>query len=175
MYECPDAVLDATQIPGKRLSAFVSFGDEGNEYNEYDRHLCIECSFAWRVLHLFFKSHYRFEDWMRDNSPANRNELKLHLVLSTLEHYWRDNKKVEDSLLVFVGIDEYQRLGQDNLNSLLHVLCTNSSRNAHSKLTFFSMLAGTDLNMTRIVRTSRHAHKVSFILAEYPAFLITLL
>jgi len=101
---------------------------------------------------MFFKAHYSFEDWMRNRSPKNRSKLTLRLALSIVERYW--SQKTKENILVFVGIDEYQKLDQEKLNSLLDNLCDCSCRSTGSKLSFFCMLAGTDLNMTRIARTS---------------------
>ncbi|KAJ8326702.1 hypothetical protein O5D80_004156 [Batrachochytrium dendrobatidis] len=76
----------------------------------------------------------------------------MQLALSTIELYW--SQKTRDSILLFVGVDEYQKLGQDEPSSLLDILCDSSYRAKVSRLTFFCMLAGTDLNMIRIARTS---------------------
>jgi hypothetical protein len=153
MEECATTVLDMTQILGQRISGIVSFGNDGNAYSSLDDILGIQCSFAWRVLHMFFKAHhFNFELWMRNKSPKNRNMLTLRLALSVIEFHW--SQKTEDNILVFVGIDEYQKLGQDKLNALLGSLCDCSRSSTQSKLSFFCMLAGTDLNMTRIARTS---------------------
>ena len=152
LEECATTVLDMTQIPGRRMSGIVSFGNDGNAYGEFDELLGIQCSFAWRVLHMFFKAHYSFSKWMREKSPNNKQQMTLEMALSVIESHWR--QKTEDNILVFVGIDEYQILGQEKLNSLLSKLCDSSCRTEKSKLSFFCMLAGTDLNMTRIARTS---------------------
>jgi hypothetical protein len=152
MQECASTVLDMTLIPGIRKSGIVSFGNDGNSYGRFDDLLGIQCSFAWRVLHMFFKAHYRFEYWMREKSPKNRREMSLDLALSVIEQHW--SQVTEENILVFIGIDEYQKLGQYKLNSLLDILCDVSYRSTDSKLSFFCMLAGTDLNMTRIARTS---------------------
>ena len=152
MEECASTVLNMTLIPGKRISGIVSFGNDGNSFGQFDELLGIQCSFAWRVLHMFFKAHYSFEDWIREKSPKNRRQMSLKLALSVIEQHW--SQKTKESILVFIGIDEYQRLGQDKLNSLLDNLCDVSCRTTDSKLSFFCMLAGTDLNMTRIARTS---------------------
>ncbi|EPZ33843.1 hypothetical protein ROZALSC1DRAFT_30715 [Rozella allomycis CSF55] len=152
LNECSTSVLDMTHIPGKRISGIVSFGNDGNAYGQFDEILGIHCSFAWRVLHLFFKAHYGYQDWMRNKSPKNRTALTLKLALSIIERYWCE--RVDGNLLVFVGIDEYQKLSQKDLNDLLDILCDASYRSSHSTLSFFCMLAGTDLTMTRIARTS---------------------
>ncbi|KAI8891700.1 hypothetical protein BC833DRAFT_613454 [Globomyces pollinis-pini] len=102
---------------------------------------------------MFFKAHYGFEDWMRDKSPKNRNSLTLNLALRIIEAFWREKTK-ESNILVFVGIDEYQKLGQEKLIHLLDSLCNSLKRPSGSHLSFFCMLAGTDLNMTHIARTS---------------------
>ncbi|OAJ40153.1 hypothetical protein BDEG_23916 [Batrachochytrium dendrobatidis JEL423] len=99
MTECSTTVLDMTGIQGKRFSAIVSFGNDGNSYGEIDKLLGIKCSFAWRVLHSFFKAQYKFDVWMREKSPKNRKRFTM-------------------------------------------------------RLTFFCMLAGADLNMIHIARTS---------------------
>ncbi|KAK5667760.1 hypothetical protein QVD99_005605 [Batrachochytrium dendrobatidis] len=152
MTECSTTVLDMTKIQGKRLSAIVSFGNDGNAYGEIDKLLGIKCSFAWRLLHSVFKAQYKFDDWMRRKSPINRTGLTMQLALSTIELYW--SQKTRDNILLFVGVDEYQKLGQDELSSLLDILCASSYRAKVSRLTFFCMLAGTDLIMIRIARTS---------------------
>jgi hypothetical protein len=97
MEECAATVLDRTQIAGKRISGIVSFGNDGNAYGKIDEFLGIQCSFAWRVLHMFFKAHYSFEDWMRQKSPTNRIVLTLRMAFSTIEHYWR--QRTEDNIL----------------------------------------------------------------------------
>ncbi|KAJ8330724.1 hypothetical protein O5D80_001235 [Batrachochytrium dendrobatidis] len=152
MTECSTTVLDMTGIQGKRLSAIVSFGNDGNAYGEIDKLLGIKCSFAWRLLHSVFKAQYKFDDWMRRKSPINRTGLTMQLALSTIELYW--SQKTRDNILLFVGVDEYQKLGQDELSSLLDILCASSYRAKVSRLTFFCMLAGTDLNMIRIAQSS---------------------
>ena len=152
LNECAATVLDRIQIAGKRISGIISLGNDGNAYGEIDNILGIQCSFAWRVLHMFFKAHYSFDEWMRLKSPMNREALTLSMALSTIEHYWR--QRTQDNILVYVGIDEYQKLGQEKLNSLLDILCDCSYRGEMSKLSFFCMLAGTDLNLTRIARAS---------------------
>ncbi|KAJ8327980.1 hypothetical protein O5D80_003366 [Batrachochytrium dendrobatidis] len=76
----------------------------------------------------------------------------MQLALSTIELYW--SQKTRDSILLFVGVDEYQKLGQDEPSSLLDILCDSSYRAKVSRLTFFCMLAGTDLNMIRIAQPS---------------------
>ncbi|KAI8894633.1 hypothetical protein BC833DRAFT_623785 [Globomyces pollinis-pini] len=50
MQECATTVLDMTQIPGKRISGIVSFGNYGNAYGKFDELLGIQCSLAWRDL-----------------------------------------------------------------------------------------------------------------------------
>ncbi|KAK5664495.1 hypothetical protein QVD99_000034 [Batrachochytrium dendrobatidis] len=152
MTECSTTVLDMTKIQGKRLSAIVSFGNDGSAYGEIDKLLGIKCSFAWRVLHSLFKAQYKLDVWMREKSPKNRSELTMTLALSTIELYW--SRETQDDILLFVGVDEYQKLCQDELSSLLDILCDSSHCSTTSKLTFFCMLAGTDLNMTRIARSS---------------------
>ncbi|KAJ8323122.1 hypothetical protein O5D80_008180 [Batrachochytrium dendrobatidis] len=152
MTECSTTVLDMTKIQGKRLSAIVSFGNDGNSYGEIDKLLGIKCSFAWRVLHSFFKAQYKFDVWMREKSPINRSGLTMQLALSTIELYW--SQKTQDNILVFVGVDKYRKLCQDELSSLLDTLCDSSYCSTTSRLTFFCMLAGADLNMIRIARTS---------------------
>jgi Cdc6-like AAA superfamily ATPase len=152
MEECAATVFDRTQIPGHRVSGIISFGNDGNLYGQFDELLGIQCSFSWRVLHMFFKAHYSFEDWMHIKSPTNRSKLTLRLALSVVERYW--SQKTKENILVLVGIDEFQKLDQEKLNSLLDILCDCLCRSAVSKLSFFSMLAGTDLNMTRIARAS---------------------
>ncbi|KAL5040646.1 hypothetical protein RTP6_7847 [Batrachochytrium dendrobatidis] len=152
MTECSTTVLDMTKIQGKRLSAIVSFGNDGNAYGEIDKLLGIKCSFAWRLLHSVFKAQYMFDVWMRGKSPINRSGLTMQLALSTIELYW--SQKTRDDILLFVGVDEYQKLGQDKLSSLLDILCDSSYRAKVSRLTFFCMLAGTDLIMIRIAQPS---------------------
>ncbi|KAI3657486.1 hypothetical protein MP638_006133 [Amoeboaphelidium occidentale] len=152
LKECASTVLGITRIPGKRLSSIISFGNDGNAYGWVDESLGIECSFAWRVLHSLFKAQYSYESWMRDKSPANRKLMTLDMALQTIEEYW--SKKTNDNILVFVGVDEYQKLDLDNLEKLLGALCNCSRVPVNSRLTLFSMLAGTDLNKTRIARTS---------------------
>ncbi|KAJ8326158.1 hypothetical protein O5D80_004934 [Batrachochytrium dendrobatidis] len=152
MTECSTTVLDMTKIQGKRLSTIVSFGNDGNPYGEIDKLLGIKCSFAWRLLHSVFKAQYKLDIWMRRKSPKNRNGLTMQLALSTIELYW--SRKTQDDILLFVGVDEYQKLCQDELSSLLDILCASSYRAKVSRLTFFCMLAGTDLNMTRIAQPS---------------------
>ncbi|KAK5671111.1 hypothetical protein QVD99_002871 [Batrachochytrium dendrobatidis] len=152
MTECSTTVLDMTGIQGKRLSAIVSFGNDGSAYGEIDKLLGIKCSFSWRLLHSFFKAQYKLDVWMREKSPKNRSGLTMTLALSTIELYW--SQKTRDDILLFVGVDEYQKLCQDELKSLLDILCDSSYCSTTSRLTFFCMLAGTDLNMTRIARSS---------------------
>ena len=152
MDECATTVLDMTPIPGERISGIVSFGNDGNAYGAYDEVLGIQCAFAWRVLHVFFKAQHKYQSWMREKSPKNRKMMTLDLALSIIELHW--SQKTDENILVFVGIDEYQKLDQEKLNSLLDILCDSSRRSTDSKLSFFCMLAGTDLNMTRIARTS---------------------
>ena len=155
MHECSSNVLDRTGIKGKRLSTIISFGNDGNAFGWVDQSLGIQCSFAWRVLHSFFKAHVGFDYWMRNNSPANRRELKLRLVLETIELHWSTKVSEAEKILVFIGIDEYQKLGdQKSLNLLLDSLCDSSYMTTTSRAVLFSMLAGTDLNMTKIARTS---------------------
>ena len=72
MDECATTVLDMTQIPGERISGIVSFGNDGNAYGAYDEVLGIQCAFAWRVLHVFFKAQHKYQSWMREKSPKNR-------------------------------------------------------------------------------------------------------
>ncbi|EGF80212.1 hypothetical protein BATDEDRAFT_25057 [Batrachochytrium dendrobatidis JAM81] len=152
MTECSTTVLDMTGIQGKRLLAIVSFGNDGNSYGEIDKLLGIKCSFAWRVLHSFFKAQYKFDVWMREKSPKNRKRFTMQLALSTIELYW--SQKTQDNILLFVGVDKYRKLCQDELGSLLDILCDSSYCSTTSRLTFFCMLAGADLNMIRIARTS---------------------
>ncbi|OAJ38743.1 hypothetical protein BDEG_22648 [Batrachochytrium dendrobatidis JEL423] len=135
MTECSTTVLDMTKIQGKRLSAIVSFGNDGSAYGEIDKLLGIKCSFAWRLLHSLFKAQYKLDVWMREKSPKNRSELTMTLVLSTIELYW--SRETQDDILLFVGVDEYQKLCQDELSSLLDILCDSSHCSTTSKLTFF--------------------------------------
>lgn len=48
-----------------------------------------------------------------------RRMMTLDLALSIIELYW--SQKTKENILVFVGIDEYQKLDQEKLNSLLGV------------------------------------------------------
>ncbi|TPX56124.1 hypothetical protein CcCBS67573_g09382 [Chytriomyces confervae] len=150
--ECSTTIMDRTGIPGKRVSINISFGGDGSKFGWLDDQLGIQCSFAWRVLHATFKAHCRFESWMRDKSPSTRKLLTLDLVLSTIEQHWRE--QTTGNILVFVGVDEFQKLGQERLNLLLESLCDSSFIAESSQVTLFTMLAGTDLNMARIARTS---------------------
>jgi hypothetical protein len=187
LNECATTVFDMCKMQGKRLSAIVSFGNDGCAYSKLDNALGISCSFAWRVLHLFFKAQHSFQDWMCEKSPKNRRHLTLHLVLSIIERHWR--QKTDGDILVFVGIDEYQKLSQLELSALLDTLCDSSLRSPKSKLSFFCMLAGTDLNMTRVARTSHpnteripirfltHAESIKaigpFISKTHPGFVVS--
>ncbi|KAJ2999708.1 hypothetical protein HDV02_001951 [Globomyces sp. JEL0801] len=150
--ECPSSILDMTQIPGQRVCGIISFGNDGNPYGEIDDIVGIQASFAWRVIHMFFKAHYKYQDWMCKKSPKNRKQMNLNLALEMIEQHW--TKKTNSDILLFIGIDEYQQLGQENLDTLLHSICNCSQREKNSKLSFFCMLAGTDLNMTRIAKTA---------------------
>ena len=155
LRECPTTVLDMTGIPGQRVSTIISFAHEGTSYTKnIDEYLGIQCSFAWRLLHSFFKANYSFSTWMYEKSPRNRKALTLNLVLGILEYHFRPKLDAQENLLVFVGIDEYQKLGQHNLDLLIDSLCDLSKRPLQSKVVFFTMLTGTDLYMTRLVRTS---------------------
>ena len=44
--------------------AIISFGNDGNAYGQIDERLGIQCAFAWRVFHSFFKAQHNFEQWM---------------------------------------------------------------------------------------------------------------
>ncbi|KAI8823918.1 hypothetical protein BJ741DRAFT_633587 [Chytriomyces cf. hyalinus JEL632] len=153
LNECSTTILDMTHIPGDRRSVIITFGpDAGSSYGEIDEKLRIQCSFAWRVLHAAFKADRNFEVWMREKSPANRMDLKLEMVLSTIEYHW--SRKATGNLLLFIGVDEYQKVGQKNLDLLLESLCQALYVPRESRRTVLTMLAGTDLNMTRLARTS---------------------
>ncbi|KAJ3225075.1 hypothetical protein HDU81_008157, partial [Chytriomyces hyalinus] len=149
--ECLSTVMTKAGIPGKCLSVIISFGTDGNHCKWVDDRLGIQCSFAWHVLHAIFKAHKNFGNWML-KSPSNRSELTLDLALATIEHCWR--QKTSENILVFVGVDEYQILGQEKLTELLDSLCNSSCVAASSRLTLFTMLAGTDLNMMRVAQLS---------------------
>ncbi|KAJ8327973.1 hypothetical protein O5D80_003359 [Batrachochytrium dendrobatidis] len=131
MTECSITVLDMTGIQGKRLSASFLLEMTGTHMAKLTNSL---------------------ESNMRRKSPKNRSELTMQLALSTIELYW--SQKTRDNILLFVGVDEYQKLGQDEPSSLLDILCASSYRAKVSRLTFFCMLAGTDLNMIRIAQSS---------------------
>ncbi|KAI9327218.1 hypothetical protein BDR26DRAFT_940618 [Obelidium mucronatum] len=167
LKECATTVMDMTGIDGMRLSVIISFGTDGNRYGSMDDYLGIQCSFAWRVLHSFFKAQHKFEKWMLTKSPTNRKELTLDTVLSTIEFHWAKKFPRTKKFLVFLGIDEYQQLGsQENLNLLLDSLCDSSCISKNSRVALFLMLAGTDPNMTRIARTSHASTKripISFL------------
>jgi hypothetical protein len=184
LEECASTVFNLTGIQGERLSAIISFGTDGDSYGPMDEHLGIQCSLAWRVLHVFFKAHWKYATWMQQRSPSNRKQMTLELALEVVELHRRPGSN--GNILTFIGLDEYQRLGQKDLKLLLDALCDSSRRPSSSKLSVFYMLAGTDLNMTRIARSSHPntertpirflSHKESmdaiggFISRTYPGF-----
>ena len=141
------AVLFEDIIPGVCLYALISFGNDGNAYGKIDELLGIECSFAWRLVHSFFKSHHiRYAPWMRSKSPANRADLTLSMALSIIAYGWKEKHPNSiENINVYVAVDEYQILKQKTLNSLLDSICNRLGAFAgsgDSKLTFFAMLAG---------------------------------
>jgi hypothetical protein len=92
---------------------------------------------------------------MRRKAPANMNELSLSAVLGLIE-YTSQKKSVENNreISLFIGIDEYQKIGEKYLLRLIQTLCDASRRKPRSKLTLYTMLSGTDLNLTRIATAS---------------------
>lgn len=196
--------IESIALLGKRCRfAIISFGNDGNAYGLIDKRLGIQCSFAWRVLHSFFKSHHNFEDWMTSKSPINRADLTLRAVLATVDYAWRLKAERDEMLNIYVGIDEYQVLDQSILNLLLDSICNNLGGSRNLNYTFFSMLAGnlysplcffkyifvgTDLNKTRVARTTypntvrvpinflSHSESVNailpFIKKVHPAFVV---
>jgi hypothetical protein len=145
-------VLDKTGIQGKRLSSIISFGNDGIPYNNLEETFGIECAFAWRTLHSLFKAHHDFYHWLSYDTPANKRDLKLKDVLAVIEYHFAKNDDRE--LLLFIGIDEYQMIGQENLDVLFAVLCNSSYRPQESRLSLFCMFAGTDMEMARVARTA---------------------
>ncbi len=151
LLESPTRVLDESGLKGKRVSAYISFGNDKNSLEDIDKHLGIECAFAWRVLHLIFKGkHTLFGQWMRDKSPSNRKLLTLSMVLEIIELHFASG----DHILLFIAIDEYQSLGQANLDLLIKLISKVSHRSPDSQLTLFCVFGGTDLEMKTISRSS---------------------
>ncbi|KAJ3062301.1 hypothetical protein HDU99_005265, partial [Rhizoclosmatium hyalinum] len=188
LEECSRTILDMTGIPGKRLEVIISFGKDGNASSWIDEHLGIQCLFAWRVLHAIFKSRVTFEEWMCCNSPSNRSHLTLGLVLLIVDYHWKKSGGTGDVLL-FVGVDEYQKLGDVNFNLLLDTLCNSSCISESSCVTLFCLLTGTDVTMTRAAYMSHpgienisiqfltHGEAIDmivpFILKRHPNFVIS--
>ena len=129
-------------IPGDCVFVVVSYG------NPYDPRIVddlgIECAFAWKVLHSFFKSHYQFLDFMQDKSPLNRSHLSLSVLLSTVYANWlkKDSNNQSKKLNIFIGVDEYQKLTKDDLDRLIKLIDAQQGGARNQNFTFYCMIAG---------------------------------
>ena len=125
-----------------------------------DTSIGIEASFSWRLLHRFFLSQTtKLDDSNMEYSslsiffhrhlPLNAARLKLETALKVIHHVLCSHN---ETLSLFVGIDEYQRLPQQELDSLLDLLLSTALSTAN--VCIYPMFAGTDWSKMSIARSS---------------------
>ncbi|KAF0707818.1 Aste57867_6533 [Aphanomyces stellatus] len=165
-------IFELADIKGPQLGAFVIYYN-GHKPQPIEASMTIEASFSWRLLHrLFLEGNGpEFGKWFSENLPKNCGKLQLQITLEVV----RDKaiqmgiSTPEDTLQMFLGIDEYQsikdvngirvttnqdgtkqELLQDLIDVLGHVL--SSPVNA---IRIFPMFAGTDLSVISIANSSK--------------------
>ena len=122
-----------------------------------DGALSVEAAFAWRLLHRAFllDNGAEFADFFtRITLPANANDLSLGRSLHMLYAGAVATKAVAagELLSLFVGIDEYQVLSDDNLEKL--VSCLQNSKQL-DKIRVYPVFAGTDWSKMSIANSSK--------------------
>ncbi|KAG1696696.1 hypothetical protein DVH05_017919 [Phytophthora capsici] len=73
----------------------------------------IVASFSWRILYRFFLGRncaFAFEKWFTSRLHFNGDELLLSQAIKVIERKRRQRVQGQESLYLFLGIDEYQKI-----------------------------------------------------------------
>ncbi|KAG1696694.1 hypothetical protein DVH05_017917 [Phytophthora capsici] len=147
----------------------------------------IVASFSWRLLYRFFLDRncaFAFNQWFTSRLPCNGNELLLSQAIRVIERKLRQRVQGQESLYLFLGIDEYQKIEEEGasrwnpkknqketivrelVNAISNFLCTQSSG-----LVVLPMFAGTDLG---IITSGLIANSSCYVTKRLPMTLLTL-
>jgi hypothetical protein len=131
-----------------------------------EKQFSIETSFAWRLLYFFFlrrSSGMALEVFLHKKVPTNAHELTLRCALETVLLACRECKLVteQQTLCLFVGVDEYQKIAQDiRPSGAVELLDCFSTVHADpiDGLALLPMLTGTELGVVGNVGSSHNAN-----------------
>lgn len=148
--------FERAKIKGARMGVLMTYAN-GHGLTGADGALSVEAAFAWRLLHRAFllDNGSEFADFFtRITLPANANDLDLGRALHVLyAGAVATNVVAEGQLLsLFVGIDEYQVVSDDNLKKL--VTCLQNCMQL-GKVRVYPVFAGTDWSKMSIANSSK--------------------
>jgi hypothetical protein len=115
MLEEWKSIFDDANVSKPSLGVLVTYGN-GHSANMLDDLLPIQAGFSWRMLHrLFLEKNCapEYSKWdSTDFIPENASELTVDLALRVVLKLAKQFKHVkeDETLSLFVGIDEYQKI-----------------------------------------------------------------
>ena len=148
--------FERAKIEGARMGVLVMYAN-GHALTGADEALSVEAAFAWRLLHRAFllDNGAEFASFFKRRTlPANANDLALDDALHVLYAGAVATKAVAEGQLLslFVGIDEYQVLSDDDLEKL--VSCLQNCKQL-DKVRVYPLFAGTDWSKMSIANSSK--------------------
>ncbi|KAG2808646.1 hypothetical protein PC111_g16393 [Phytophthora cactorum] len=183
MLEEGSTILGKLKLDPKRVVRLIVQYFNGFNPQPVERSMPIEASFSWRLLYRFFLDRncaLRFNNWFRSRLPRNGGQLTLSDAIEVIERKLRQRVQGQETLYLFLGIDEYQKIEKVNAprkdpnTSLLRelvetigaFLCSKSS-----KLVVLPMFAGTDLG---VIASGSIANSSYYVTERLPMTLLTL-
>lgn len=163
-------ILNRVGCRGMKVSFQVQYFN-GYSLQWIDHKLPIEVSFCWRLLYMAFlaggASRYSFSEFCnRHILPRHCRHLNLPLTIKTLRYAMETARPVilekDQSLSIFLGIDEFQKIDPDRVKAVgkLSELCSNLHEQRFMKYgqdgstTLYPMFAGTDWGIIKKVGMS---------------------
>jgi hypothetical protein len=162
-----EAIFDIAGISENRIGLLIAYYN-GSMPQPIERYMTIEASFSWRLLHRLFidGNGPNFSTWFRNHLPANAKDLTLEQALDVVRYKFVSSGRLKgnDTLNLFLGIDEYQNIEnvrgvpvvskQGLLQDLLDVFGNILARSSKG-IRIFPMFAGTDLSVLSIANSSK--------------------
>ncbi len=154
-------------IKSPRIGVIVTYGNGKGMVRSIEKLFSIQSSFAWRLLYFFFlrSSGLSLEVFFKKSTPSNAHTLTLRCALETVLLACRECKIVseQETLCVFVGVDEYQKIAMEiHPKYAIQLLEAFSSLHADPVpgLAVLPMLTGTDFGVVGNVGSSSNANIV---------------
>jgi hypothetical protein len=155
-------------INSPRIGVIVTYGNSIGKVRSIEKLFSIQSSFAWRLLFFFFLRSYpglSLEVFFKKSMPSNSQALTLRCALETVLLVCRDCKMVADdqTLCLFIGVDEYQVIAMD-INAKYATGLLEAFGDIHVKpipgLAVLPMFTGTDFGVVGNVESSSNANIV---------------